>query len=151
MARARRVFRRIVHPSDFSAASKPAFRKALELARADRAGLLLVHVLPVVPLVPDAYMAANFYDELQRGQRASGQKQLARLVRAAKAAGVRASAILLDSGPTAERIVRLAHSRRADVIVMGTHGRTGLTRALMGSVAARVLATSRCPVLTVRA
>jgi nucleotide-binding universal stress UspA family protein len=153
MARARtaRTFRRILHPSDFSPASRPAFAKALALAKASRAQLLVVHVLPVLPMIPDAYITATMWDELQRGQRANGLKQLDRLVSKAKAAGVRASGFLLDFGVPAERITRLARSRRADVIVMGTHGRTGLTRALLGSVAARVVATATCPVLTVRA
>jgi nucleotide-binding universal stress UspA family protein len=79
------------------------------------------------------------------------RKELDRLVRKAKAAGVRASGIVVDFGVPAERITRLARSRRADVIVMGTHGRTGFRRALLGSVAARVVATAGCPVLTVHA
>jgi nucleotide-binding universal stress UspA family protein len=153
MARTRtgRAFRRILHPSDFSPASGPAFRRALELAKANRSQLLVVHVLPVLPMIPDAYIAATTYDELQRGRQLSAQKHLDRLVRKAKRAGVPASGILLDVGVPAERITRLARARHADVIVMGTHGRTGLTRALMGSVAARVVATAACPVLTVRA
>jgi len=57
---------------------------------------------------------------------------------------------LLLEGRTAEQIVRAARSKRAGMIVIGTHGRTGLTRFLLGSVAARVLAIARCPVLTVR-
>jgi nucleotide-binding universal stress UspA family protein len=143
--------RTILHPSDFSPASRPAFRKALELAKESGAQLLLVHVLPVLPMLPDVYIAASTYNELQRGQRTSAQKQLDRLVRTAKAAGVQASGILLDFGVPAERITRLATSTHADVIVMGTHGRTGLTRALMGSVAARVVASAACPIMTVRA
>jgi nucleotide-binding universal stress UspA family protein len=146
-----RSLRRIVHPSDFSPASRPAFRRAVELARASRAQLLLVHVLPVLPLIPDAYVAATTYNELLRGQRMGARKELDRLVRKAKAAGVRASGIVVDFGVPAERITRLARSRRADVIVMGTHGRTGFRRALLGSVAARVVATAGCPVLTVHA
>ena len=58
--------------------------------------------------------------------------------------------VLVDAGVAAEQIVRLARARRADLIVMGTHGRTGFTRALLGSVAARVVALAACPVLTVR-
>jgi nucleotide-binding universal stress UspA family protein len=106
-------------------------------------------VLPLLPLIPDAYVAATTYDQLLRTQRESARRQLDRLVRKAKARGARASAILIDVGVPAERIVRLAKARRADVIVMGTHGRTGLTRALLGSVATRVIATAGCPVLTV--
>lgn len=146
-----RTFRRIIHPTDFSQASRPAFRKALELAKHNRAQLTVVHVLPVLPILPDVYIAATTYNELIRGQRMGAQKQLDRLVREAKAAGVRTQAILLDFGVPADRVTRLAKSRRADVIVMGTHGRTGVRRALMGSVAARVVATAPCPVLTVHA
>jgi universal stress protein A len=146
-----RTFRRIVHPSDFSPASRPALRKAIELAKSHRAQLFVVHVLSMLPVVPDAYVAPTVWDDLERGQRITAQRQLGRLVATAKAAGVRASGVVLDIGVTHEQIVRFARARRADLIVMGTHGRSGLTRALLGSVASRVLAAARCPVLTVRA
>lgn len=149
--RALRMFRRIMHPSDFSPASRRAFKKAVELARTTHAGLTVVHVLPVLPLMPDAYVAATTYDELLRGQRAAARKRLDRLVASAKAAGARATGILVDFGVPAERIAQLAKSRHADLIVMGTHGRTGVRRALLGSVAARVVAMAGCPVMTVHA
>jgi nucleotide-binding universal stress UspA family protein len=145
------MIRRILHPTDFSPASRPAFRKALELAKASHAQLLVAHVLSSLPIMPDEYMTPNVWDELERGQRVAGQRQLNRLVAKAKAAGVRARALLLDIGVTHERIVRLANARRIDMIVMGTHGRSGLTKALLGSVASRVLASASCPVMTVRA
>ena len=143
--------RRILHPSDFSAASRPAFKKALELAKAYRAQLLVAHVLSPLPVMPDEYIPAGVWDELERGQRATGQRQLSRLVAKARAAGVRARGLLLDIGLTHEQIVRLSNARRVDIIIMGTHGRSGLTRAILGSVASRVLASARCPVMTVRA
>jgi nucleotide-binding universal stress UspA family protein len=146
-----RAVRRIVHPSDFSPASRPAFRKAVELARTYRAQLFVAHVLPMLPVIPDAYVPPSIWDDLERGQRSAAQRQLGRLVARAKAAGVRASGALLDLGVTHEQIVRFARARRADLIVMGTHGRGALTKALLGSVASRVLTTSRCPVVTVRA
>ena len=153
MARSRTTgtFRRILHPSDFSPAARPAFRKAVELAKANGAELVIAHVLPVLPLLPDAYIAASTYNEMLAAQRASGQKQLDRLVVAAKAAGARASGALLDFAIPDDAIVRLAKSRQTDVIVIGTHGRTGFQRALMGSVAARVIALAPCPVMTVHA
>jgi universal stress protein A len=143
--------RRILHPSDFSPASRPAFRQAVELAKAQRAQLLVVHVLSVLPVLPDAYVPPRVWDELQRGQQVTARRQLDRLVAKAKAAGARASGILLDIGVTHERIVRFAKARRVDMIVMGTHGRSGLTKAILGSVASRVLAAATCPVMTVRA
>jgi nucleotide-binding universal stress UspA family protein len=144
------VFRRILHPSDFSPASVPAFRKAVEMARAGRARLLIVHVLPPVAQVPDVYIATRMYEGLLRAQRAQGQKELDRLVAKARRAGVRASSLLLDFGIEHERIVRIARSTGSQLIVMGTHGRTGLAKMVLGSVAERVVTTARCPVLTVR-
>jgi nucleotide-binding universal stress UspA family protein len=91
------------------------------------------------------------WDDLERSQHAAAQRDLDRLVARAKAAGVRATGALLDIGITHERIVRFARARRVDLIVMGTHGRSGLTKALLGSVASRVISTARCPVVTVRA
>ena len=143
--------RPIIHPTDFSPASRPALAKAIQLAKAGRAPLLILHVLPPLPMLPDAYIAVTTFNELQRGHCAHGQHQLGRVVASAKAAGARATGLLLDFGITAEQIVRVAKSKRAEVIVMGTHGRSGIKRAILGSVAERVVATAPCPVMTVRA
>jgi nucleotide-binding universal stress UspA family protein len=142
--------RPILHASDFSPASRRAFRTAVDIARAQRAPLLVAHVLPPLPLVPDVYVAAQTYDALVRSQRQAAQKQLDRLVADARRRGARASGLLLDFGPAAPRIVAAARAKRAQLLVIGTHGRTGLGRALIGSVATRVLAMAPCPVLTVR-
>jgi universal stress protein A len=143
--------RRILHPTDFSPAARPAFRQAVALARSHRAQLLVAHVLPLLPVMPEPYVPPEIWDQLDRSQRAPARRQLNRLVARAKASGVRARGILLDIGVTHERIVRLANARRVDMIVMGTHGRSGVARAILGSVASRVLAAARCPVMTVRA
>ena len=142
--------RRILHPTDFSAASAPAYRRALELAKADRAELLLVHVLspPVVPMT-DGYVAPKVYEELSAATQADGRKRLNGLVAKARRAGVRVRGLLVEGVPH-ERIAQTARSSKADVVVVGTHGRTGFSRFFLGSVASRVLAVSPCPVLTVR-
>jgi nucleotide-binding universal stress UspA family protein len=140
----------ILHPTDFSPASRAAFARAVAEARADRAELLLVHVLSAVtPLVGDEYMSPQTYADVQQSMQDHAQKQLDKLVARAKAAGARVRGLVLD-GVAAETIVRTARSKHADVIVMGTHGRTGFARLLMGSVAERVVGTAPCPVLTVR-
>jgi nucleotide-binding universal stress UspA family protein len=142
--------RRILHPSDFSRASRMAFTKAVEMAAANRAELLLVHVLaPVVPMVGDGYLSPQIYEEIETSARAQAQKQLDALATAAKKAGVRAKTLLLG-GVAHEQIARAARSKRADLIVIGTHGRTGLAKLFLGSVAGRVVSTASCPVLTVR-
>ena len=143
-------FRKILHPTDFSKASGPAFKQALGLARQDHAKLRLVHVLmPPAVLLEDSFMAAKTWAELTTAGRREAQRRLAPLLAKARKARVRATAAVLEGTPF-EEIVREARRRRADLIVMGTHGRTGVARFFLGSVAARVLALARCPVLTVR-
>ena len=142
--------RRILHPTDFSPACRTAFATAVDLARANRAQLLVLHVLaPVIPMLNDSYISPKIYRDLEASARTHSQKELAALVAKAKKADVRAEAMLLD-GVAHERIVRAARSKRADLIVIGTHGRTGLARLFLGSVAGRVVATATCPVMTVR-
>ena len=142
--------RRILHPTDFSRASSAAFRRAVEFAKDNRAELLVLHVLSVpVPITGDGYMPPKIYDEIVTGARAYAQKELDALIRKAKAAGARATGLLVE-GIAHERIAQAARSKKADVLVVGTHGRTGLSRFFLGSVASRVLALAPCPVLTVR-
>jgi nucleotide-binding universal stress UspA family protein len=81
--------------------------------------------------------------------RAYAQKRLNALVAKAKQAGVRAKALLLEGVPH-ERIVQTARSKKADLVVIGTHGRTGLAKLFLGSVASRVVTIAPRPVLTVR-
>jgi universal stress protein A len=142
--------RRILHPSDFSPASRPAFQQAMEMAKGNRAELLLVHVLgAVAPMIGDGYISPKAWEDLERSIQAQGKRQLDRLLAQARRRGVRVRGLLLEGSPY-EAIVRAARSRGADLIVMGTHGRGGLAKLFLGSVAERVVATARCPVLTVR-
>ena len=142
--------RRILHPSDFSRASAAAFVKAVDLAATNRAELFVVHVLaPVIPMVGDGYVSPKVYQEIETSARAEAQKQLDSLVAKAKKAGVRARSFLVGGVPH-EQITRAARSKRADLVVIGTHGRTGLAKFFLGSVAGRVVSIAPCPVLTVR-
>jgi nucleotide-binding universal stress UspA family protein len=139
---------RILHATDFSRASGAAFAKALELAKRDRARLLLLHVLvPPSPFLGDELPSS--YLELQARARRAAERALATAAGKAKKAGVRTESRLVD-GPPAEQILRHAGLWHADLVVIGTHGRSGLGRAFMGSVAQRVLQRAHRPVLTVR-
>jgi nucleotide-binding universal stress UspA family protein len=142
---------RVLHPTDFSKASNAAVARSLVEARRDRGELILVHILSPVILIAgagEAYLTPSVYEQLNNSAQASAQKELDRRLAKAKAARVRARGMLLE-GAAHEQIVRAAKRERADMIVMGTHGRTGLSRFFLGSVAARVAATAPCPVLTV--
>ena len=142
--------RRILHPSDFSRASGAAFMKAVDMAKANRAELLVVHVLtPVMPMVGDGYVSPKVYEEIEATSRAQAQAQLDRLLGKARKAGVRVKGLLMEGVPH-EQITRAARSKRADLVVIGTHGRTGLAKFFLGSVAGRVVSIAPCPVLTVR-
>lgn len=141
----------ILHPSDFSPASRPAFAQAIAAAKEQRSQLLVVHVLSIaMPMMADGYVPPRIYDDLLKSAQTEAQRRLAALVGKAKKAGVRATGLLLE-GVAAEQIVRAARGRRAGLVVMGTHGRTGLTKLFLGSVAERVVGSAPCPVMTVRA
>jgi len=144
--------RRVLHPTDFSRASGGAFARALTEARQQKSELLVAHVLaPVIPMAGagEAYVSPTVYEQMTESARAWAQKQMDRLLAKAKAARVRARGLLLE-GVAHEQIVRTAKRQGVGLIVMGTHGRTGVARFFLGSVAARVAATAPCPVLTVR-
>ena len=146
-----RRIRRILHPTDFSPASSPALKRAIEMAKANKAELLLVHVMTSsLPIATDAYVSPKLYEDLEAATRGESQKSLDRLMQKAKKAGVRVKGLLLE-GLAHRRITQVARSRRVDLVVIGTHGRTGFAKLLLGSVASRVVTVSPCPVLTVKA
>ena len=142
---------RITYASDFSPASLAALPHALRLAKLTGADLTIVHVLsaPKVLFIEGGYVPQEIWDQT----RAEAAKEMDRLVEQAVNAGVRATATIVDEGGAvpADAIVRAAGDAKTDVLVLGTHGRTGVTRLILGSVAAQVVATASCPVLTVRA
>jgi nucleotide-binding universal stress UspA family protein len=142
--------RRILMASDFSRASQPAFVKAVELARALKADLIVSHaVAPIVPVNGAMYVGAVDWDAVEKETRVAAQIELERLATAARKRRIRVATVL-TRGYAADEIVRTARTRKASLVVMGTHGRTGLSRLVMGSVATRVIAGAPCPVMTVR-
>lgn len=143
-------FRRILYATDFSNASRPAFAKAIAVARANRAELLIAHVLPSVsPLGAGGYVTPRMYKEMETAMRRGAEKRLNSLLERARKARVRHKGLLLRGLPH-EEIASAAKSKKADLVVVGTHGRTGMARVFLGSVAARVISAAPCPVLAVR-
>jgi universal stress protein A len=141
----------ILVATDFSRASEPALRRALEMAKEEGVSLLVAHVLePPVPFAPDGYVLPRVYDEMAASLRVDAEKRIQKILGRARASGVRAKGLLLRGVPH-EAIARAARSHRADRVVVGTHGRRGFSRLFLGSVAARVVAASPCPVLVVPA
>ena len=143
--------KKILHATDFSRAARPAFNYAVDLAKRAGAALELLYVTgPVVPIYGDAYVPPRMYEQIAARGTEWAHREMAPLVKKARAAGVKVTPTVVADGAPAERIVRAARATHADLVVVGTHGRTGLSRWLLGSVASRVVATSRCPVVTVR-
>lgn len=142
--------KRIMHATDFSPASRAAFARALHEAKSHNAELTLVHVLsPVLGFAGDGYLSPSTYEALARSSRAWAQKKLDALLAKAKGERVRVRGLLLD-GVAHEQIAKAAKSKKSELLVVGTHGRTGVARFFVGSVAGRVVAAAPCPVLTVR-
>jgi universal stress protein A len=146
------TIRAILVPADLSGCSENAFRVAHALARDYRARLIVLHVATPPPFVtpgelervlqrPDGYLA-----ELE-GRLREEERQLRLVYAADSPAGVE---FRVESGDPAVEILAVAREAACDLIVMGTHGRTGLGRLLMGSVAEQVVRKAACPVLTVK-
>jgi nucleotide-binding universal stress UspA family protein len=143
---------RILVPVDFSPHAERAFGYATTLAQRFTAMLGLVHVVED-PFATGAWnneVLLPDVDELFEGLIANAQRQLAPRRRSAVALGLAAETAVIAGRP-APAIVEHANEGGFDLIVMGTHGRTGLSHVVMGSVAERVVRTAPCPVLTVHA
>jgi nucleotide-binding universal stress UspA family protein len=137
----------ILVPMDFSEASNQALDYAITFARKLQARLTVLHVVEVFPLgradmttVPEAYI-----EELKREANRPMQSYLARIT----AAGLTGDVVVKHGTPFQE-IMDVATAQHADLIIMGTHGRTGLSHLLLGSVAERLVRLAPCPVLVVR-
>ncbi len=138
----------ILVPSDFSECSDAAVRYGLELARRFDAEVHLLHVVPDPLTQPWAVegFSAPLADNLTAWQ-TDARERLTRLVPAGDLH--RVTVAVTVASPFLE-IVRYAEENRADLIVMGTHGRGGVTHMLLGSIAEKVIRRAPCPVLTVR-
>jgi nucleotide-binding universal stress UspA family protein len=142
-------FKKILVPIDFSAHSEEAMHVAADLAQHYGGSLTLAYVHePMQYALPEGYI---LYTPEQIAQMTSAfQERLTRAQEAVKALGVAQVETRLLQGIVPFEIGELARDEHMDLIVMGTHGRNGVKRALMGSVAERVLRSAPCPVLVVK-
>ena len=138
---------RILVPIDFSECSRKALRYALPLAKQHGASLTLLYVVPPA-YGGGEYVGFNFA-EMEAKLIATGEKDLAQLALDEACDEVPAGA-LVRVGRPADEIVGLARSLPADLIMISTHGRTGLSHVFLGSVAEHVVQRAPCPVFVVR-
>jgi nucleotide-binding universal stress UspA family protein len=136
----------ILHPTDYSETSAYAFQIAVDLTRLNQATILVLHVAET--LGPENVTYGEAVSELEpAGYRRRLEKDLRRQV--PPPSGVSVQYLLAGGDPTRE-IDRVAREHHCDLIVMGTHGRTGLSRLFSGSIAEEVIRTVSCPVLVVK-
>lgn len=141
---------RILHPTDFSECATHAERFAVRLARDLKAEIVLLQVLVEAPLYGEGLLNIREAQRVYDAQRKWAEETLeARAAQLRQVDGVAARWALPVGVPFTE-IVKAAEQEVADMIVMGTHGRSGLNRLLLGSVAERVIRLAPCPVITVR-
>ena len=143
-------YKRILVPVDGSATSKAGLKEALKLARTPGARLRLLHVVDESPLLslPEAgYAIDTVIDDLKR----SGKALLANVAKSVAAQGAKCEIAMIESvgQRVADQITADAKRWRADLIVIGTHGRRGVQRLLMGSDAELVVRNTTIPVLLV--
>lgn len=143
-------FSKILVPVDFSTHSAEAVRYAADLSRRYEASVTLAHVYqPIAYPLPEGFVLHT------AAQLANMMLEFGKLLEAAKADAEAAGALRVETemlqGIASSEIVRFAGESGHDLIVMGTHGRTGIKHALLGSVAEKVVREAPCPVLTLRA
>jgi len=146
------MFKRILVPVDGSPTSRAGLKLALRLAKEHKARLCLLHVVDETPIAQGEPMSGAAVDAMLESLRRAGRGIIARASAAARAQRVRADAVTVEviGRRVADMILRQSVRWKADLLVLGTHGRRGLSRLVMGSDAEGVLRESRIPVLLVR-
>jgi nucleotide-binding universal stress UspA family protein len=145
------LIRSILLPTDFSECASCALAYATSLAREFKASIICVHVIePVVPTVgytgiTEPLPIADISDQLED----SAGRELPKVAECEECAGLEIEEVIVH-GDAAAEIVRVAKEREVDLIVIASHGRTGLGRMLFGSTAEEVVRHASCPVLVVK-
>jgi nucleotide-binding universal stress UspA family protein len=144
---------KILFATDFSEDSLNAQRLAEELARKFGSEVIVLHVDQPLPPVMVSELGPAFdvsaMNQIAEEQRLGAQREIDKIVTQLRDAQIKARSLLRVGAPFLE-IIHAAQTENADLIVLGTHGRTGLAHVLLGSVAERVVQKAGCAVLTVR-
>jgi len=145
------MFKKILFCTDFSEDSHWAFTYALHLAKTFESKLYILHVMPT-PVHPEQlsiYLSPEKLEELRASQKIDLDRQL-HTHYLTKMVDFKNYQVQFKEGEPFLEIIQMAKNESVDLIVMGTHGRTGLDHVLFGSTAEKVVRKSPCPVLTVR-
>jgi nucleotide-binding universal stress UspA family protein len=139
----------ILFPTDFSQGARAAMDYAISLAQDYKAKLILLYVIQDISIaewyIPSSISAADLVEDMQK----SAEKEMEKWTAEVKAKVPSVESLVVRGVPFVE-IIGTAKGKKADLIVIGTHGRTGIDHMLFGSTAEKVVRKSACPVLTVR-
>jgi nucleotide-binding universal stress UspA family protein len=137
-------------PVDFSKPSDDAVDHAVRLARERGAGLVFIHVISPAVMLPDEADAGQFLEDYYRASEEDARDKMGRLARLKKLDPKSYRFLIVKRADPARAIAAQAKKSHASMIVMGSHGRTGLQRFMLGSVAEKTLRYAACPVLIVK-
>jgi nucleotide-binding universal stress UspA family protein len=140
-----RLAKKILVATDFSEGSDEALDRAIEMAKVSGAEIEVLHVIELAEEFP---FGTTYFDADYGVLYAGVDRELTRRADRARAAGLRCETKIIEGTATTE-IIQRAQRIGADLVVVGTHGRTGLAHIVLGSVAERVVRRASCPVLTV--
>lgn len=145
------MFQRVLFPTDGSDVSLAAADAAITMAKLTGAALQPVYVVEPYPFTGIGVARPSGFDDYMAASRQVAARAFERIERIAQAGGVRCEPLTVEHARAADGIVETARSVGADLIVMGSHGRSGVARLVLGSVATKVLQLSPVPVLIVKA
>jgi nucleotide-binding universal stress UspA family protein len=140
----------ILFPTDFSKAASVALPYAVDMAKLFKAKLYLMHVIPDISLTSELSMPFSSFDQIFVDLELVAQQELEKY-EADKRKDLTDVEYLVARGLPYEQILRIARDKKADLIVMSSHGKSGVDKVIFGSTAQRVVRRATCPVLTVRA
>lgn len=144
------MFKRILVPTDGSELSTSAALRAVPLARLAGASVTALFVQDTYPYAGIGEANAGGQQAYMATARAHGLQAVERVAAAARAEGVAIDTMVVENHQAAKGIVEAVQAVGADLVVMGSHGRSGLTKLVLGSVTAKVLALSTVPVLVMK-
>ena len=146
------TYKRILVPVDGSRTSNRGLREAIRLAKGQKASLQLVHVVDEHTVLVSGAEVGPYMANLMLQLRKWGRQVLRNAEALVRRHGLKCTTVLLEAqaGPAAGLIVRQAKKSGVDLIVIGTHGRRGVRRLLMGSDAEQIVRTASVPVMLVR-
>lgn len=148
------MFKNVLVPTDGSELSTKAVRRALQIAKAMKAKVTAIHAYPELQSTARDEFIGPFNLLTKRRYNAKAleatDRYLATVTKAAKAAGIEAEVMAIASDRPYEAIIKTAKRKKCDLIIMGSHGRSGVAGLLLGSVTQKVLSHSTLPVLVLR-